>query len=61
LEKDLRDNREFVESILVGWICDRYYYDKGRAEAALRYNIYYDKALEILSDTKRYNSILKKK
>jgi carboxyl-terminal processing protease len=61
LEKDLRDNREFVESILVSWICDRYYYDKGRAEAALRYNIFYDKALEILSDTKRYNSILKKK
>lgn len=61
IEKDLKENREFLESILVTWICDRFYYDKGRAEAALRFNKDYEKALEILSDTKGYKSILKKK
>jgi hypothetical protein len=40
---------------------DRFYYDEGRAEAALRWNDNYHKALEIINDKNEYNKILKKK
>jgi carboxyl-terminal processing protease len=61
IDKDLAKQHYEIESILVPWIVDRFYYDEGRAEAALRWNDNYHKALEIINDKNEYNKILKKK
>lgn len=60
LEKDLKENRKQIESILVPMIAERYYYDKGADISSLRWNKRYDKAKEILLHPDEYKKILKK-
>ncbi len=59
-ERDLLKFKEQINQFLSNEIVSRYYYQKGRAEQAFSYDKDVMKALEILNDSKQYNTILGK-
>jgi carboxyl-terminal processing protease len=59
-ERDLDKFKEEITEILSSEIVSRYYYQNGRAEQAFQFDLDIKKALEVLSDTKRVNTILGK-
>lgn len=59
-ERDLDKFQEEINDILSSEIVSRYYYQNGRAEQAFQTDKDVLKALEVLSDTKRLNTILGK-
>lgn len=59
-ERDLDKFKDEITEILSSEIVSRYYYQNGRAEQAFQYDKDVQKALEVLSDPKRVNTILGK-
>lgn len=59
-ERDLDKFKEEINDILSSEIVSRYYYQNGRAEQAFQFDKDVQKALEVLSDTKKLNTILGK-
>ncbi len=59
-ERDLEKFKEEIKTIIENEIISRYYYQKGRTIDAFRNDDYLKKAIEILKNTKEYNTILKK-
>jgi carboxyl-terminal processing protease len=59
-ERDLEKFKEEIKTIIENEIVSRYYYQKGRTIDAFRNDDYLKKAIEILKNTKEYNTILKK-
>ena len=59
-ERDLDKFKGEITEILSSEIVSRYYYQNGRAEQAFQYDKDVQKALEVLSDPKRVNTILGK-
>ena len=57
-ERDLEKFRSEIKYLLENEIISRYYYQKGRAMAACRNDLYVEKALEILKTRSTYNTIL---
>lgn len=55
---DLNKNKQIIKEILTGEIISRYYYQKGRIKASLNFDEDVKKAIEIIEDTKEYNSLL---
>jgi carboxyl-terminal processing protease len=49
-----------INDILSSEIVSRYYYQNGRAEQAFQFDKDIQKAVEVLSDTKKVNTILGK-
>lgn len=58
--RDLEKFSEEIRDILANEIVSRYYYQAGRAEQAFQQDRDVNKALEVLQDTKKLNSILGK-
>ena len=56
---DLQKNKHDIKEILTGEIMSRYYYQKGRIQARLNFDVEVEKAIEILQDKEKYNEILK--
>lgn len=59
-ERDLDKFKEEINDILSSEIVSRYYYQNGRAEQAFQFDKDVQKAVEVLSDTKKMNTILGK-
>jgi carboxyl-terminal processing protease len=59
-ERDLEKFKEEIKTIIENEIISRYYYQKGRTIDSFRNDDYLKKAIEILKNTKEYNTILKK-
>lgn len=59
-ERDLDKFKEEINDILSSEIVSRYYYQNGRAEQAFQFDKDIQKAVEVLSDTKKVNTILGK-
>jgi carboxyl-terminal processing protease len=59
ITKDLESHKEEVKELLEEEIISRYYYQKGRIKQSLNYDDQLKKALEIITDTNIYESILK--
>lgn len=59
-ERDLEKFKEEINEILSNEIVSRYYYQKGRSENAFLHDEDVVKAIEILLDSKQYNTILGK-
>lgn len=59
-ERDLDKFKEEINDILSSEIVSRYYYQNGRAEQAFQFDKDVQKAVEVLSDTKKLNTILGK-
>ena len=55
---DLNKNKQIIKEILTGEIVSRYYYQRGRIKASLNFDEDVKKAIEILENTKEYNSLL---
>ena len=55
---DLLINKQEIIEILTGEIRSRYFYQKGRIEAALNFDMELEKAISILKNQEEYNSIL---
>ena len=51
-------NKEEIKQLLEEEIASRYYFQKGRIEAALAHDLELKKALEVLSNTTLYSGIL---
>lgn len=58
-ERDLDKFKSEIKVLLENEIVSRYYYQKGRAIDAFRNDLYVKKAVEILNDSSKYNTILK--
>lgn len=59
-ERDLEKFKDEIKMILENEIISRYYYQKGRTIDSFRNDDYLKKAIEIIKNTKEYNTILKK-
>lgn len=59
-ERDLEKFKAEIKTLLENEIVSRYYFQKGRAIYSFREDDFVNKALEILNDTKQYNTILGK-
>ena len=59
-ERDLEKFKEEIKTLLENEIVSRYYFQKGRAEDAFRNDQYIEKSVEILKNSKEYNTILGK-
>ncbi len=59
-ERDLEKFKSEIKPLLENEIVSRYYFQKGRAIHAFRDDEFVKKALEILNDSKQYNTILGK-
>jgi carboxyl-terminal processing protease len=59
-ERDLEKFKPEIKTLLENEIVSRYYFQKGRAIYSFREDNFVKKAMEILSDTKQYNTILGK-
>jgi carboxyl-terminal processing protease len=59
-ERDLDKFKDEISEILSSEIVSRYYYQNGRAEQAFQFDKDIQKAIEVLSDIKRVNTILGK-
>jgi len=57
-ENDIETFKEQIEELLSEEIVSRYYYQKGRIEASIKFDKYIHKAMEILQDQELYTSIL---
>jgi carboxyl-terminal processing protease len=57
-EDDLFINKQEIKEILTGEIRSRYFYQRGRIEAALKFDSELEKAIEILKNKEKYNRIL---
>ena len=55
---DLVKNKEKIKAILTGEIISRYYYQKGRIKAGLNFDTEFKRAVEVLQNTKEYETIL---
>ena len=55
---DLKKSKDQIKEILTGEIASRYFYQKGRIKAGLKFDIEVDKAIEILQDSAMYAQIL---
>ena len=55
---DLFASKKEIKEILTGEIRSRYFYQKGRIEAALNFDSELEKAIEILKNKEEYNRIL---
>ena len=55
---DLFANKQEIKEILTGEIRSRYFYQRGRIEAALNFDPELEKAIEILQNKEKYNQIL---
>jgi carboxyl-terminal processing protease len=55
---DLFTNKKEIKEILTGEIRSRYFYQKGRIEAALNFDSELEKAIEVLKNKEEYNRIL---
>ncbi len=58
LDSDLLRYKDEIVQLLENEIVSRYYYQKGRVEAALKYDDYIEEAVKVLNDKKLYNEIL---
>ena len=58
LDSDLLRYKEEIVQLLENEIVSRYYYQKGRVEAALKYDDYIKEAVKVLNDEALYNRIL---
>ncbi len=59
-ERDLEKFKDEIIRLLENEIVSRYYYQKGRAEYALKKDLFSRKGIEILKDLEQYNKILGK-
>lgn len=59
-ERDLEKFKVQIKQLLENEIISRYYYQKGRAIDAFRYDPVVQEAIKIVSNTAEYNTILKK-
>ena len=55
---DLVTHKKEIKEILTGEIRSRYYYQLGRIEAALNFDIELKQAIEVLQNEAEYNTIL---
>ena len=55
---DLFANKQEIKEILTGEIRSRYFYQRGRIEAALNFDPELEKAIEVLKNKEEYNQIL---
>jgi carboxyl-terminal processing protease len=58
---DLKKSKEDIKQILTMEIMSRYYYQKGRIKASIKFDKEVEKAIEILQNIEKYNNILSKK
>ena len=58
---DLKKSNEDIKQILTMEIMSRYYYQKGRIKASIKFDKEVEKAIEILQNIEKYNNILSKK
>jgi carboxyl-terminal processing protease len=59
LKNDLNSFEKEIKKMLSISIASRYYYQRGAIVQRLKDDIFFDDAVSILSDQKRYESILK--
>lgn len=59
-ERDLEKFKSEIQEILENEIISRYYYQKGRAINSFKNDPFIDKAIEVLNNSKEYNTILGK-
>jgi carboxyl-terminal processing protease len=59
-ERDLEKFKQEINFYLSNEIVSRYYYQSGRAQQAFQNDLDLKKAIEILLDSKKYNTILGK-
>jgi carboxyl-terminal processing protease len=59
-ERDLQKFKTEIEEMLENEIISRYYFQKGRTVASLKNDIVVERALEVLTNSTEYNTILKK-
>lgn len=59
-ERDLEKFKTQIKSLLENEIISRYYYQSGRAQNSFKEDLFIEKSLEVLHDSKQYNTILKK-
>lgn len=59
-ERDLEKFKAEINDLLSNEIVSRYYYQKGRAEQAFQVDLDVQKAIEVLKNSKQYNTILGK-
>ncbi|MBE9488545.1 MAG: S41 family peptidase [Bacteroidetes bacterium] len=57
-EKSLKENKKEIISMIESSIVGRYYYQAGKVEKMIKKDTVNNKAIEILSNNKKYNSIL---
>lgn len=57
---DLEYNKAFIKELLEGDIVRAYYYQGGGIAYSLTKDVFFKRAIELLTNTKEYNSILKK-
>ncbi len=57
---DLEYNKEFIKELLEGDIVRAYYYQGGGIAYSLTKDVFFKRATELLTNTKEYNSILRK-
>jgi len=58
LDSDLLRYKEEIVQLIENEIVSRYYYQKGRVEAALKYDDYIEEAVKVLNDETLYEQIL---
>ena len=51
-------NKQEIKEILTGEIRSRYFYQIGRIDAALNFDLELEKAIEVLKNKEEYNRIL---
>jgi carboxyl-terminal processing protease len=59
-ERDLQKFKSEISELVENEIISRYYFQKGRTIASLKNDLVVQRALSILSNSKEYNTILKK-
>tara|TARA_B100000963_G_scaffold149569_1_gene130336 strand:- start:1972 stop:3618 length:1647 start_codon:yes stop_codon:yes gene_type:complete len=60
-QDDLIKSKEEIKEILTTEIMSRYYFQKGRIKASINFDIEIKKAIELLQDRQKYDSILSRK
>ena len=60
-QDDLIKSKEEIKEILTMEIMSRYYFQKGRIKASINFDIEIKKAIELLQDRQKYDSILSRK
>ena len=60
IDFDLQQNKEDIMMLVSGEIVKRYFYQAGSVQESLKYDKLTKQAVELLNDTEKYNSLLKK-